>query len=127
MSQNRIDVERAICRFAELSDPGTRAFTIGSGDWPLKGFVVRKDNQVYAYLNRCPHAGHPLNWQANDFLTLDDALIMCRSHGARFDISTGLCVGGPCGGAYLRSIAVRIEHDYIMLVEDPDALAAQMA
>jgi nitrite reductase/ring-hydroxylating ferredoxin subunit len=122
-----IDATRAICRVAELLDPGTRAFTVGSGDWPLKGFVVRRGTQVFAYLNRCPHAGHPLNWQANDFLTLDDALIMCRSHGALFDISTGLCVGGPCVGANLRSIAVRIEHDYVMLVDDPDVLAAQMA
>jgi hypothetical protein len=42
-------------------------------------------------------------------------------------MTSGLCVAGPCGGAYLRSIAVRIEHDYIMLVDDPDVLAAQMA
>jgi nitrite reductase/ring-hydroxylating ferredoxin subunit len=127
MSEKQIDVERAICRVADLSDPGTRAFTIGSGDWPLKGFVVRKGAQVFAYLNRCPHAGHPLNWQSNDFLTLDDALIICRSHGALFDISSGFCVAGPCGGAHLRTISVRIEHDYIMLVDDPDVLAAQMA
>ena len=127
MSDNQIDVERVLCRVTELPDPGSRAFTVGSGDWPLKGFVVRKGEQVFAYLNRCPHAGHPLNWQANDFLTLDDALIMCRSHGAQFDISTGLCVSGPCAGAHLRVIAVRIEHGYVMLVEDADTLAAQMA
>ena len=122
-----IDTTRAICRVADLSDPGTRAFTIGSGDWPLKGFVVRKGAQVFAYLNRCPHAVHPLNWQSNDFLTLDDALIICRSHGALFDISSGLCVAGPCGGAHLPTISVRIEHDYIMLVDDPDVLAGQLA
>jgi nitrite reductase/ring-hydroxylating ferredoxin subunit len=122
-----IDTARAICRVTELSDPGTRAFTVGSGDWPLKGFVVRKGAQVFAYVNRCPHAGHPLNWQANDFLTLDDTIIICRSHGALFDLSTGLCVAGPCAGANLRSIAVRIEHDYVMLVDDPDQLAARMA
>jgi nitrite reductase/ring-hydroxylating ferredoxin subunit len=127
MNEIKFDVERVVCRIAELADPGTRAFTIGSGDWPLRGFVVRKGEHVFAYLNRCPHAGHPLNWQPNDFLTPDQALLMCRSHGALFDITTGLCVAGPCTGANLRSIAVRIEHDYIMLVDDPDVLAAQMA
>jgi nitrite reductase/ring-hydroxylating ferredoxin subunit len=52
---------------------------------------------------------------------------MCRSHGAQFDISTGLCVAGPCVGAHLRSLAVRIEHGYVMLLDDPDTLAAQLA
>jgi len=122
-----IDTTRAICRVAELSDPGTRGFTMGCGDWPLKGFVVRKGGQVFAYLNRCPHAGHPLNWHPHDFLTPDQTLLRCTSHGACFDITTGLCVAGPCGGAYLRSITVRVEHDYIMLVDDPDALAARLA
>jgi nitrite reductase/ring-hydroxylating ferredoxin subunit len=111
---------------AELPDPGTRAFTLGSGAWPLKGFVVRKGAQVFGYLNRCPHAGHPLNWQPHEFLTPDRSLLMCTSHGARFDITTGICVAGPCTGRYLRPIALRIEHQYIMLEEDPDTLAAQM-
>jgi nitrite reductase/ring-hydroxylating ferredoxin subunit len=122
-----IDTARVICRKSELADPGARAFTTGSGVWPLKGFVVRQAEQVFAYLNRCPHAGHPLNLFENDFLTPDCRLLMCRSHGACFDISTGLCVAGPCLGAYLRPIAVRVERDYIMLAEDPDRLAAEFA
>ena len=64
---------------------------------------------------------------ANDFLTIDRSLLMCRSHGACFDISTGLCVAGPCVGANLQSIAIRVEHDCVMLADDPDALAARFA
>ena len=120
-----VDTTRVICKRSDLADPGTRSFTMGAGIWPLKGFVVRKGERVFAYLNRCPHQGHPLNWQANEFLTADRSLLVCRSHGACFDVSTGLCVAGPCVGAYLREIEVRIEHDYIMLVDDPDALAAR--
>jgi nitrite reductase/ring-hydroxylating ferredoxin subunit len=117
------DTLRAICRLDELPDPGSRAFKIGSGDWPLRGFVVRKNGNVFAYLNRCPHAGHPLNWQENDFLTPDQTLVMCRSHGAQFEVSTGLCVAGPCPGTYLRPIPVVIAHDYIVVADDPDKLA----
>jgi nitrite reductase/ring-hydroxylating ferredoxin subunit len=98
---------------------------MGSGIWPLRGFVVRKGNEVFAYLNRCPHAGHPLNLFANEFLTADQSLLMCRSHGACFEIATGVCVAGPCVGAHLRPIAIRTEQDYVVLVEDPDMLAAQ--
>lgn len=120
----QFDTSRVICRLTELSDPGARSFTLGSGDWPLRGFVVRKGEQVFAYLNRCPHAGHPLNWTSNEFLTPDKSLLMCRSHGACFEIATGACVIGPCVGRELRSIAVKVEHDYVLLADDPDKLAA---
>jgi len=32
----------------ELDDPGCREFTIGDGDWPFMGFVVRQGGDVYA-------------------------------------------------------------------------------
>jgi len=118
------DPRLLICQLSELPDPGSRGFALGSGDWPLRGFVVRKQGQVFAYLNRCPHAGHPLNWQPDRFLSADAALIQCSSHGARFEITTGACLGGPCGGSPLRSLPVQVQGDYVLLQEDPDQLAA---
>ena len=57
MSEARqIDVERVICRLDDLDESGARGFAIGSGDWPLRGFVVRINNQVRGFVNRCPHA-----------------------------------------------------------------------
>ena len=117
------DPARVVCRFDELADPGSRAFTAGTGSWPLRGFVVRSGDQVFAYVNRCPHAGHPLNWQPDRFLTLDNLLIVCGSHGALFEISTGACVAGPCAGRGLQQIAVRVESGYVLLDADPDTLA----
>ncbi len=55
------DLERVVCRLTELDCQGARAFTVGGGDWPLKGFVVRVGDAVRGYVNRCPHAAHPLN------------------------------------------------------------------
>ena len=107
-----------ICRLDELSDPGSRAFSIGSGDWPLRGFLVRTGDEVFAYVNRCPHAGHPLNWQPDDFLTQEKTLIMCRSHGALFEMKSGRCVGGPCGGKSLRALRARVENDIVILDVD---------
>ena len=57
-----IDLARVICPLHELADPGASAFTMGEGDWPLRGFVVRQGDSVHAYVNHCPHAGFPLNW-----------------------------------------------------------------
>ena len=104
-----------ICPLAEIADPGSRAFSIGSGDWPLRGFLVRAGDAVFAYVNRCPHAGHPLNWQPDDFLTQDRTLIMCRSHGALFELNTGRCVAGPCGGKSLAALRARVEEGIVIV------------
>ena len=106
MSGNReaavaIDLERVICRVEDLELHGARAFTLGGGDWPLRGFVVRCGQGVYGYVNRCPHAGHPLNLLPGRFLSPDGALILCSSHGALFEKATGFCVAGPCAGRAL--------------------------
>lgn len=110
-----LEVERVVCALAELDDPGSRAFTLGRGDWPLRGLVVRRGAEVHAYVNRCPHAGHPLNLQRDDFLTLDRSLVLCRSHGALFEITTGLCVAGPCAGRHLRRVPIEVVDGYVLL------------
>jgi nitrite reductase/ring-hydroxylating ferredoxin subunit len=122
-----MDTTRVVCALDELDDPGTRAFTMGGGDWPLKGFLVRKGSEVFAYVNRCPHAGHPLNWQPHQFLTQDKTQLLCTSHGARFELDTGRCVAGPCAGRELQMLRVQIVNGNVLLEEDPHELAARFA
>jgi len=113
-----VDLERVLCPLHELGDPGAKGFTLGGGDWPLKGFVVRRGDCVRAYVNFCPHAGYPLNWAPDDFLAPDAPLILCRMHGALFEMESGHCVAGPCAGRNLRALAVRVTRGYVMLGED---------
>ena len=113
-----IDLERVICRVADLEAHGTRAFTIGRGDWPLRGLVVRAGAQLCGYVNRCPHAGHPLDLIPGRFLTADGTLILCSSHGALFEKATGYCVAGPCAGAQLTPVALEIRAGYVLLAAD---------
>lgn len=47
------------------------------------------------------------------FLDRDGQYIHCSSHGALFDIATGQCIVGPCGGQYLDKLSSRIENDNI--------------
>ncbi len=119
------DLERVVCRFADLDPHGTRAFVIRAGEWPLRGFVVRVNEAVYGYVNRCPHVGHPLNMLPDRFLTSDGALILCTSHGALFEKSTGYCVAGPCAGRALTPVALEIRFGFVLLADsvDVDALA----
>ena len=116
-----------ICRMDEISDPGSRAFSIGEGAWPLRGFLVRRDRDVFAYVNRCPHAGHPLNMRPDEFLSADRAMILCNSHGARFDLAKGVCIAGPCVGQALVSLPVRIEDGSVSIDGDPGELIERYA
>ena len=115
-----------LCALADLPDPGGRAFSWGEVAWPLEFFVVRKGHNAYAYVNRCPHAGHELNWQPDRFLTSEGDLILCQSHGARFTISEGLCILGPCPGASLIPVElVERDGDLFANVQQLDALLKQ--
>jgi nitrite reductase/ring-hydroxylating ferredoxin subunit len=120
-----IDTARVLCSLSELDETGSRGFAVGEGDWPLHGFIVRTANGVAAYVNTCPHAGHPLNFRPNRFLTSDRNLILCASHGALFARDDGLCIAGPCPGQRLRQVPVEVLGEYVLLAEgvDPAALA----
>jgi len=121
-----LDVERVVCRETELGPDGVRAFTIGGGDWPLRGFVLRAGAQLRGYVNRCPHAGHPLNLLPERFLTPDGALLLCSSHGALFEKLTGYCVAGPCAGRSLTPVALSVRSGFVLIADEVDiaALAA---
>ncbi|MCC7257123.1 MAG: Rieske (2Fe-2S) protein [Gammaproteobacteria bacterium] len=109
--------EHVACRLEDLTDPGTREFFVGEGDWPFRGVVVRRDGNVYAYANRCPHQGHPLNLAEDDFLVTvaGGQVLRCASHGALFVPETGLCVAGPCSGRSLRALACRVEGGAVLV------------
>lgn len=112
----RAEVEVGL--LADIEDPGCREFEIGEGDWPFRGFVVRRGDEVFAYQNFCVHVGHPLNWRPNDFLTNDGQRIVCASHGALYDIASGDCAGGPCRGRSLRRVDVEVR-DGVVVVTGP--------
>jgi len=122
-SAEAIDLERVICRLADMDTIGARGFTMGGGDWPLRGIVVRVREEVRGYINRCPHAGHPLNLRPNHFLTPDRSLLLCASHGALFDKLTGLCIAGPCPGQSLQAIPLRVADGFVMLADGVDLAA----
>lgn len=111
--------EIAVGRLDEIGDPGCREFTIGDGDWPFRGFVVRKGDAVYAYQNVCVHVGHPLNWTPDRFLTKDGTALICASHGATYEIETGYCYAGPGNGRSLRQVDAWISEG-VVYVRGPD-------
>lgn len=91
-----------------IADGKARNFVLQIGERYFHGFVVRRGDEAFGYVDRCPHAGLPLARMLDDYLTPDGALIACSWYGALFDPHTGACVGGPCAGARLISWPVTV-------------------
>ena len=107
-----------ICPLERVSDPGSYGFSLESGGKHVNGFVVRRDGECFAYINSCPHTGSPLDWVEHQFLDLEGALIQCAVHDARFLIDTGECIFGPCPGASLEPLPIRVDNGNIYLLGD---------
>ncbi len=73
------------------------------------------EDAVFAYQNFCMHVGHPLNWQPDRFLNEDHSLIVCASHGALYEIDSGVCVSGPCPGKTLKKVSVEIRDGEVVV------------
>ena len=82
-------------------------------------FIVRVGQQVFSYLNSCPHTGGPLDWMPDQFLSLDKDYIQCATHAALFRVDDGYCVAGPCAGDRLTSVPVIVDAgEVVLLVSD---------
>lgn len=102
-----------LCSVEDIPDGGSKSLGDDTTD---SLFAVRQGHRVYVYRNRCPHAGMPLNWMPDRFLTRDKTQIICSAHGALFDIANGACIAGPCRGTPLTQIAIRVENGEVLLV-----------
>ncbi len=92
-----------LCAPLELAEGQSRGFVLDQ----LNLLAVRRDGQVHAYINRCPHRGIALEWRPDDFLDDSRSLIRCATHGALFLIESGECVAGPCEGQALQRLACK--------------------
>lgn len=92
-----------------VADGRARGFVLQLRAGRFHGFVVRRGEAVWGYVDRCPHMGLPLAQRLDEYVTPDGALIACAWHSALFDVETGACRGGPCGGSALTPWPVRVE------------------
>jgi len=110
----------------QLEEPGSRGFDVaGVASGGAAFFVVRKDGEVHAFRNRCPHTGAPLEWQPDRFLDMDNSFIECAMHGALFRVGDGMCLRGPCAGQALQALPIRVKDGKIEV--DVSALREETA
>ena len=98
---------QALCRADELQERGLAVgFDVLLWRQPARGFALRFDGKVVAYLNRCAHVPTEMDWQPGQFLDADKRFIICSIHGATYEPRTGRCIGGPCDRGRLMAIDV---------------------
>lgn len=96
-----------LCRSEELVERGKGVlFDLMLWRQPARGFALRIDGRVVAYINRCAHVPTELDWTPGEFLDAERKTIVCAVHGAHYAPGSGHCLGGPCGRGRLMPIVV---------------------
>jgi nitrite reductase/ring-hydroxylating ferredoxin subunit len=72
--------------------------------------LVREDNDVFAFVDRCPH--RDFNLSGGDMVA--PGVIECPWHGAQFDCRTGAVVQGPATDE-LHTYPVRVVDGVVMV------------
>jgi nitrite reductase/ring-hydroxylating ferredoxin subunit len=107
---------RLICASEALVDGGQGVvFELSTHS---RAFVVRYCGTARGYVNRCPHAGTELDWQPGEFFEESGLYLMCSTHGALFEPSSGYCVAGPCRGASLEPLRIRERDGQVILLHE---------
>jgi nitrite reductase/ring-hydroxylating ferredoxin subunit len=104
----------ALCPLAEVTEAGKEVMIENQGRRSYL-MLFRKADEVLGYHNVCPHQGRNLNYAPDRFLFDPQGRLVCPHHGAVFEVASGNCVQGPCQGAALRQVALRIEGGQVML------------
>ena len=115
------ETERIICRVDQLAEGGmAMRFEIAlvQPARQVPCFVIAYEGAVHAYVNSCPHRGTELDWQPGEVFEETGLYLMCATHGALFEPNSGLCVAGPCHGGRLRSVAIKVVGNDVMLLSN---------
>jgi len=104
-----------LCRLIDIPDGSSDGFFTDAPDGRFLYMVIRQGDQAFVYKNACPHTGMPLDFKPGRFLTKDETMIQCSTHGAKFKIKDGVCVSGPCQGDKLKPVNTEIRDGHLYL------------
>ncbi len=99
-----------VCRTSDLKPGQSIKFLL-----PIRGadeecFVVDFGGEIHAYVNRCRHVPMPMDWVDNQFVAEEGRYLMCQTHNAYYEPSTGECIAGPPSacGKYLYRVPLKV-------------------
>jgi nitrite reductase/ring-hydroxylating ferredoxin subunit len=106
-----------ICALSEVPDGNTLCLDLDG--FPV--LVVRRGDNLRAYVNACPHQYLPLDHKGDRLISADKTILRCTNHAAGFSVTTGEGVEGLGIGACLDRIPVTVE-GHSILVGDAGAV-----
>jgi nitrite reductase/ring-hydroxylating ferredoxin subunit len=106
-----------IARVNGLVDGEARAFEADVQGLRRECVLLRVGGELHAFVNTCAHRRQPVVVDRHP--VREDGTIECEAHGAVYDARSGECIEGPCEGARLRAVALRLEGDDVFAADDP--------
>ena len=106
-----------LCHQDDVAEGEARGFR-PAPNAPRRVIVARRYGRLLGWLDSCPHyqPGWLMAQRGNDYLNSAGTHIACATHGAIFNIDTGICIMGPAQGARLTPVPVRVNDDgYVVL------------
>jgi nitrite reductase/ring-hydroxylating ferredoxin subunit len=113
----RPPIGAALIALNALAEGEARALDFNADAHHWSVIVVRSEGRAYAYENRCPHAGLPLD-RPDGQVTVDMlGFLVCSAHLASFRLTDGAYAGGPKapGSRGLTRVKVRVEAGMVVL------------
>jgi len=104
-----------LAKLQDLQEGETKLISV-DGEPPYRSIVlVKSKEQFRAYWNVCQHIAIPLDGGLGR-LPLIGGYLVCSTHGAKYEVTEGICVKGPCTGSKLPSIELEMTDDTIFAV-----------
>ena len=99
--------ELFVCKSSDVQEGGAgHRFKVLYNGEEATAFIVRVDDMVRCFLNRCSHIPVELDWNYGEFLDDSGRIVVCATHGASYDATNGNCLGGPCDGNPLVRLSI---------------------
>lgn len=114
---------RVVARVAEMQPGSVKKFWLVCHKYRVDGFLINYQGTFHAYVNRCRHMTTPLDFVRYQFFTEDGRHLVCLTHGAIYDPSSGLCVEGPCKGLSLYRLPVLVDRGEVLVTCPPGELS----
>lgn len=108
-------MERRVCEEEALRQGAAVQFEAWVRGQLRPCFAVAGADGPAAYLNVCAHRNQPV---VVDDEPVENGLVECRAHGAFYLPETGECVEGPCVGARLVPVPLRVRDGVVYALDD---------
>ena len=100
-----------IARLGELRPGETKKFLLTCDGEEVEGFLLNYGGEHHAYVNRCRHVPMAMDWIDNQFFAEHGRYLMCQTHNAYFEPTSGECIAGPPSacGKFLYRVPLEID------------------